>query len=616
MSLIRAAVAGALLTLAPAAAHATQRFGPLQLSGNLQSQNIVRHEDASTWDFIQQRNTARIRLEYAWLERGRLLGAYDVPFVERSRVLVQWRGAYDSVYDTTPGFAAREDIHGRAYGGQTVLETARARGFGRTPLTLNGLARDARDHYRFENELREAWVETKLRGLPLTVRAGRQQIVWGESDNFRLLDRANPLDLSWHFQQEIPTPAFGWDELRQPLWMVHFLYDMDQVGPLSQTFLEWYWNPGDWQPARQAFLPRPWGLPLLDPLTNPIDGAFVSGVCDQAPQKIQHGPNAGSGRCTGLIGGTTLFRRGRWSRNPADNSQIGVRLHAVAPGGVELALAYFHQRWAGDDGSNYAPIRGVARTFDPRRDLTLTQHYLDRGIFPAEAIAPYVNTVGLSANVAEEAWTQTVYRLETVVDLGIPFFDVSKVTLIDVPALPGVTMKNMWKGMIGFDRPTWIRALNRTSTFLVTGQMFWHYLIDNPGCAAQTVANLPPQVRRYAGSCLVGALDLPSRERPPNVAFRDKIRDWEALGSLAITGFFRGGSVVPTLGLVVDPVNQFSMETFGSVDVFVRNDVVVNLAQRLFITPRGHSTPIFESWGLAGMNAGRSETSVRVTVQF
>jgi hypothetical protein len=295
---------------------------------------------------------------------------------------------------------------------------------------------------------------------------------------------------------------------------------------------------------------------------------------------------------------------------------VGVRLHAVTPGSVELALVWFHQRWAGDDGTNYAPIRGVLRTFDPRRDLTLTKRWLDRGIFPAEAIAPYVHTIGLSANWSEERRTQTVYRLETVYDMGIPFFDLAKVTLVDVPALPGVTKKDMWKGMLGFDRPTWIRTLNRTSTFLVSGQLFWHHLVGNPECAAQTVASLPPQRRRRAGSCLVGGLDLPSRERPPNVAFRDKIRDWEALASLAITGFFRGGSVVPTLGLVVDPVNQFGMEPFASVDVFVRNDVVVNLAQRYFVTPRGHSTPIFESWGLAGMNAGRSETSLRLTWQF
>ena len=97
-------------------------------------------------------------------------------------------------------------------------------------------------------------------------------------------------------------------------------------------------------------------------------------------------------------------------------------------------------------------------------------------------------------------------------------------------------------------------------------------------------------------------LDLPSRERPPNVAFRDKIRDWEALFTLAASGFYRGGSVVPVLALVVDPVNQWSLEALWSVDVFLRDDVVVNLAQRWFVTPRGHSTPIFETWGLAGVD--------------
>ena len=63
-------------------------------------------------------------------------------------------------------------------------------------------------------------------------------------------------------------------------------------------------------------------------------------------------------------------------------------------------------------------------------------------------------------------------------------------------------------------------------------------------------------------------------------------------------------------------MNQFSMEAFWSVDWFVSNDVVLNLAQRYFITPRGHATPIFESWGLGGLNSGRSETSVRTTFQF
>jgi len=42
----------------------------------------------------------------------------------------------------------------------------------------------------FENSLREAYVDIKFRGN-FSLRAGKQQIIWGESDGFRLLDRAN-----------------------------------------------------------------------------------------------------------------------------------------------------------------------------------------------------------------------------------------------------------------------------------------------------------------------------------------------------------------------------------------------------------------------------------------
>ena len=60
--------------------------------------------------------------------------------------------------------------------------------------------------------------------------------------------------------------------------------------------------------------------------------------------------------------------------------------------------------------------------------------------------------------------------METIYDVGIPFFDAAKVTLVDNPSLPGVTKKNMWKGMIGFDRPTWIKSINKKTTVFLTGR--------------------------------------------------------------------------------------------------------------------------------------------------
>ncbi|TMB03203.1 MAG: hypothetical protein E6J70_05835 [Deltaproteobacteria bacterium] len=608
-------LAATVVALAPPHARATQKFGPVQLSGNLQTQNLVRHPDASTYEFIQNRNTARIQFDYDWLQGGLFYNKYNIPFIESSHLFIVYRGVYDSIYDTTPGFIEKEDIHGRAYpslkSGQflDVFDYARTVGVpnaagGHTKLThdqlsLSGLTHGQREALKFDNQLREAYADIKFRTIPLTIRAGRQQIVWGETDNFRMLDRANTLDLTWHFVQEIPAPAFGWDQIRRPMWMFKFLYDLGDIWKLSQNFLEWYWNPGDWFPAKQAFLPRPWGLRFYDPLTNLVDGAFFDGLCFTFSR----------------MNGTKLFEHGHYSRNPLENSQFGIRYHAMSPFGLEFTLNYLYQRWGGDDGTNYAPIRALAKNdVNNARAVKL----YTQGIFPAEFIAPYIHTLGLSANYSDETYTQTVFRAETVYDVGIPFFDLGKITVIDVPAVPGVTKKNMWKGMIGFDRPTWIKTVNKKSTILLTGQFFWHYLVNNPGCNAGEVAKLPPDERAKLGSCLAGGLDLPSTVRTPTntPVFRDKIRDWEALATFAAISFYRGGSIIPVLGLAVDPVNQFSMEPFWTVDYVVRDDFVVNVAQRYFVAPRGHHTPIFETWGLGGLNAGRSETSLRLTYQF
>jgi hypothetical protein len=233
------------------------------------------------------------------------------------------------------------------------------------------MSSDARDSLQFDGaSSRELYVDMRFRDVPLSIRAGRQQIVWGETDNFRMLDRANPLDLTWHFQQELPAPAFGWDEIRRPFWMIKFLYELGDVWRFSQSFLEWYWNPGDWLPAKQTFLPRPWGMPFLHPFTNPIDGAFIGGPCDNNRD--------GSGRCNSFMKGTQLFGQGDYNRNPMDNSQVGVRYHGIAPFGLEFTFNYFYQRFGGDDGTNYAPLK------TSNQGNVAATSLINKGIFPAE----------------------------------------------------------------------------------------------------------------------------------------------------------------------------------------------------------------------------------------
>lgn len=585
-------------------AFAFRRYGPFELSGSVAAQNLIRNSDIDRLAFIQQRNTAKIRLDYDVLDKGKLFERFEAPFFESAHLFLLYRGVYDSVYDYAPGFE-QKDIYGYPLGlGNRLVDL------------------DNRDDIKFENDLREAYVDLKLKQIPLSFRLGRQQIVWGETDNFRLLDRTNALDLSWHLQQE------SWDELRIPYWMIKGLYDTGRIGPLTDTFVEVYWNPGDWVPNKRKFLQRPWSVPITDPLGG------------TAVRDIFHTEE--------LFGKSKLFRQGNYTRNPGDNSQVGVRFNAVTPQGVQFTLNYFYQRWAGgDDGTNSAAVRAV---LDPAKANAAIAPCLDPNMpghceLPIEATYPYTHTFGLSANYSDEDLTQTVFRIETIYELGVPFNDTSKrYTDADGKPLPqynilipvvfgkdvyGVTKKDMWKGTIAFDRPTWIRAVNRKTTVLLLGQFFWHYLLDNPNVSCINSNEALPcddDPTSAQGSGLRGALSMSRTANDallqdrgltgayPSRAFFDRVRTWEALVTLAATTFYQGGSIMPLLVYVIDPVNSYNMEVIWSVDYFITNNLIANIGQKYFINTVDH--PVFETWGVGGANRGRSETQVRVTYTF
>lgn len=574
-----AVAAAALVLLTTSPAPATMKYGPLELSGNLQTQNIIRHPDIDEYHLVQQRNTFRARVDWNWIEKGKLMDRISLPFIESSKFFLLYRGVYDSIYDYEPTLRER-DFRGRKPGRAAERD-------------LNDLSKGARDALKFENQLREAYADVKLRDIPVSFRLGKQQIIWGEADDFRMLDRANPLDTSWHYIMEIPPPSFGWDDLRIPLWMVKGLWDIGNVGGVSNTFFEAYWNPGDWRPVKVGYLPRPWGLRIPNPLFNREDGAFF------APFRVER-----------LMKGTALFKQGDYDRNPVDNSQFGARLSGVFPNGMQVGLHYFYQRWAGDDGSPFAPIRGITPTDEGN---VRTQALVGRGTLPVEYITPYIHTVGLSANYFEGNWTSTIFRMETIYDFGIYMLDRDKETTF-APLLPGTTRKDMWKGMIAFDRPTWIRALNKKTTFFITGQWFLHHIMHNEDTLT-TALDLPTAGARSRPFCGSDKF-TPCNDPNGNGNFRDDVRSWESLVTLAIFTFYKGGSVVPLLGLIYDPVNSNSVYPFWNLDWVITPNVIMNLSQRYFIPGQSDvQKGVFDPW-LLGTQRGRSETALRLSYQF
>ena len=574
-----------VLVAVPNGAGATQKFGPFELSGNLQAQQIVRHPSVTDFQFIQQRNVLRVRVDWAWVEKGIWFDRFDLSgLIEKSHLLLLYRGVYDSVYDYTPGMRTKREFTGE-------LTDPRFD-------DLNDLTREERDALKFENVLREAYVDIKFRGN-FSLRAGRQQVIWGESDGFRLLDRANSLDLSWHFQQELPPPGFGFDDLRMPFWMIKGLYDFGSVGSWSNVFAEAYWNPGDWYPNKLAFLPRPWGVQLGHPLTNPRSGGF-------------HRPY----QTNRLMNGTKLFQQGDYHRNPLENSQFGIRFNGVTgpttpllPQGLQIQAGYLYQRFnaSGGASTSAASVFGIKPT---EEGYTLHNDLVAQGILPVKYDPPYVHTIGVAANYFDE-WSSIVWRAEQAYDFGVPFLScgpnpeaIARQGRCDrettyAPFLAGTRDSDIWSGLIAFDRPTWIRPLNKKTTFFITGQMFWTYMINKH-------------------KNIIGILDNPTASRlvnqDPPVAYRDDVRRWEILTTLAILGFYRGGSVVPSMIYLLDPVNSYSQEFVWGVDYFVTPNFAVNLSQRFIINPKHEVN--FEPWGLGGLNRGRSETGLRFSYQF
>src|SRR4029453_4809492 len=91
------AALGIVAVLAGAAqtAHATQKFGPLEISGNLASVQIIRHPDITDYQFIQQRNTLKVRIDWEWIQGGNFLDRFDFSeFIEKSNLFLLYRGVY------------------------------------------------------------------------------------------------------------------------------------------------------------------------------------------------------------------------------------------------------------------------------------------------------------------------------------------------------------------------------------------------------------------------------------------------------------------------------------------------------------------------------------------
>lgn len=659
----------ALLVEVPA--YATLKYGQVEFSGSFATQNLIRTPDIDKLQLVQNRNTAYLRMDWDWFKNGQLVGLLDIPFIKQSKFFLLYRGVYDGVYDLGPGDYQRgvtrfDDLVGGPIEGNAV-GTLRPGCDPATSPDPNACLREGRysrleghrEDIKRENKLREIYIDFSLVDAPVSFRIGRQQVIWGESDQFRMMDIWNPLNLRWHLQQEPFT------EIREPLWMIKGLWDMPVVelpwlGVMSNNFLEVVWNPFDYKPGvivEDGFLPRPWGIPFNDPLRDGQIQIVGDGIAGLVTPEFD-------------LNGST-FEQGSFENNPWEASGIGARLHSVTEQGLEFTINYVYHRGRGIGAAasnafavdldsvnvDLASPSNYKKTCNQNTGVCEDDLFEGRQVFRADVKGEikhsYNHIFGLTANYFEGDYTQTVFRLETAYDLNVPYIcaeldrDEFGTPIgsacrpgIDSGAqeitrfAPGVTRRDVWAGMLGFDRPTWIRWLNRKTTWFLTGQFFWSYInggIRDLRGSALTASKSPyftptdPEIfpdslisnqgfGRWSKGEFAGIT-----ERVQNSSFEgvneDNVRAWELLLTFAAFSFYRGGSVMPFAAAALDPVNQ-SVLVAPHIQYFWTNNFFMRVGGKSYFG-FGHSDgPRLDPWGAGGLNNRRDEVDVRFTVQF
>src|SRR5215471_17406740 len=100
---VRVCAVGAAVALAivlrGAPVQATLKYGQVEFSGSFATQNLIRTPDIDKLQYIQNRNTAYLRMDWDWFKNGKLVDLLDIPFIKQSKFFLLYRGVYDGIYD-------------------------------------------------------------------------------------------------------------------------------------------------------------------------------------------------------------------------------------------------------------------------------------------------------------------------------------------------------------------------------------------------------------------------------------------------------------------------------------------------------------------------------------
>ena len=340
--------------------------------------------------------------------------------------------------------------------------------------------------------IRELYVKKTFNladGKDLFLKVGKQQVVWGRTDLFRVLDVINPVDYSRNnIYDEL-------SDIRIPMWIAQAEYRMGASESMQDRNFQLVWNFDQFRANNLGQCGSP--NAILDAgcffrgMANLWDnGGTVANFANVAPGTLL-ATNFGPGQI-----GIKDVNLPAWSLS---NTQLGAKYEGVTSNGLSFSLNALTYR------SQLPSLHGGKRATN-----SFTGEY--RNAWPYlisfDMEFPRVNLVGGSMDFQLPAAGAAV-RVEAAYTDGEEFSNTAREQLF--------SKNNVFRAVVGVDRPTFIPFISETSATLISGQLFYQHIFDHEWKQGQ-----------------FGPVGMP---------------DWENsfIGTLLIKGFLKNGTVSPQI---------------------------------------------------------------------
>lgn len=302
--------------------------------------------------------------------------------------------------------------------------------------------------------IREAYVKKTFEladNKQLFVKVGRQQVVWGRTDLFRVLDVINPVDYSRNnIYDEL-------QDIRIPMFIAQAEYRMGGSDWLQERNLQVVWNFDKFRPNNlgqcgTANVILDAGC-LFRGLNNLWEnGGTVANFANVGPDTLL-ATNFGPHQI-----GLNKVDLPEWS---LENTQLGAKFEGVTKGGVNFSLNALTYR------SQLPSLHGARSTVN---GFTGVSSEVNPYLISFDMVYPRVNLVGGSMDFQWNA-AKSAVRMEAAYTSGEEFANSNKEKLF--------SRNNVFRSVIGIDRPTFIPFISKTRTVLFSGQLFWQHIFDH-----------------------------------------------------------------------------------------------------------------------------------------